>query len=304
MEKVSVVCFLASYMVATVLEFLRLRSERPAYDSPDSVVRKSISTLTREPGRRGLMLIAAAAGFFAQTLYLFVRSNDTKLPPLMASSHDWLLVLAWVVVLLFLFVTILEKELSIGYFVLPVVLLLVVSASFASKDTSKFVDGDNPIQVAKSGWTMLHVSTLVIGIAGVLASLILAVMYLMQHRRLKQKAAEQTGVHLPSLAKLGQWNWWSIVVSVQLLTLGMASGVLLGFAAKEQQVAFEFSDPVILGSGAGWLAMIGLFGWLIATNRPAGKQVAMLTVWACAFLLLTVVGLQVLTGSGLQSVHS
>ena len=54
----------------------------------------------------------------------------------------------------------------------------------------------------------------------------------------------------------------------------------------------------------GWLAMIGLFGWLVATNRPAGKQVAMLTVWACAFLLLTVVGLQVLTGSGLKSVHS
>lgn len=304
MEKVSVVCFLASYVLATVLEFLQLRGERPASDSPDSVVRKSLSMLSQEPSRRGLMLIATGAGFFAQTLYLFVRSSDTKLPPLMASSHDWLLVLAWVVVLLFLFVTILEKELSIGYFVLPVVLLLVVSASFASKDTSNFVDGDNPIQVAKSGWTMLHVSTLVIGIAGVLASLILAVMYLMQHRRLKQKAAEQTGVHLPSLAKLGKWNWWSIVVSVPLLTLGMASGVLLGFAAKEQQVAFEFSDPVILGSGAGWLAMIGLFGWLIATNRPAGKQVAMLTVWACAFLLLTVVGLQVLTASGLQSVHS
>jgi len=304
MEEVSVVCFLASYVLATVLEFLRLRGERPASDAPDSVVRKTLALLTREPGRRGLMLIATGAGFFAQTVYLLFRSNDTNLPPLMASSHDWLLVLAWVVVLLFLFVTILEKELSIGYFVLPVVLFLVISASYASKDTSDFVEGDNPIQVAKSGWTMLHVSTLVIGIAGVLASLILALMYLMQHRRLKQKAAEQTGVHLPSLAKLGKWNWWSIVVSVPLLTLGMASGVLLGFAAKEQQVAFEFSDPVILGSGAGWLAMIGLFGWLIATNRPAGKQVAMLTVWACAFLLLTVVGLQVLTGSGLQSVHS
>ena len=284
MEKVSVVCFLASYLLATVLEFLQLRG--------------------RSSTRRVLMLIATGAGLFAQTMYLFVRSRDTNLPPLMASSHDWLLVLAWVVVLLYLFVTILEKDLSIGYFVLPAVLLLVTSANFASKATSTFVDGKNPTQVAKSGWTMLHVSTLVIGIAGVLASLILAVMFLIQHRRLKQKAAEQTGMHLPSLAKLGKWNWWSVVISVPLLTLGMASGVLLGFAAKNQQVAFEFSDPVILGSGLGWVAMVGLFGWLVVTNRPAGKQVAMLTVWACAFLLLTVVGLQVLTGSGLQSVHS
>ncbi|MBC8290763.1 MAG: cytochrome c biogenesis protein CcsA [Planctomycetes bacterium] len=305
MEKVSVVCFLASYVLATVLEFLRLRGSSPASDvAPDSLWQKVVALVTRDPSRRVLMLIATGAGFFAQTMYLRVRGADNNLPPLMASSHDWLLVLAWVVVLLFLFATLLEKELSIGYFVLPVVLLLVTSANFASKATSTFLAGDSPTQVAKRGWTMLHVSTLVIGIAGVLASLILAVMYLMQHRRLKQKAAEQTGVHLPSLAKLGKWNWWSVVVSVPLLTLGMASGVLLGIAAKEQEVAFEFSDPVILGSGAGWLAMVGLFGWLIATNRPAGKQVAMLTVWACAFLLLTVVGLQVLTGSGLQSVHS
>lgn len=284
MEKVSVVCFLASYLLATVLEFLQLRG--------------------RSSTRRVLMLVATGAGLCAHFMYLLVRSGDNKLPPLMASSHDWLLVLAWIVVLLYLFVTMLEKELSIGYFVLPVVLLLVTSANFASKATSTLVKGDSPGEVAKSGWTMLHVSTLVIGIAGVLASLILAVMYLMQHRRLKQKAAEQTGMHLPSLAKLGKWNWWSVVISVPLLTLGMASGVCLGIAAKDQALAFEFSDPVILGSGAGWLAMVGLFGWLIYTNRPAGKQVAMLTVWACAFLLLTVVGLQVLTGSGLQSVHS
>jgi len=284
MEKVSVVCFLASYLVATVIEFLQLRG--------------------RNPSRRILMLLATGAGFFAQTMYLLVRSRDVDLPPLMASSHDWLLVLAWVVVLLYLFVTMLEKELSIGYFVLPVVLLVVISAIFASMETSTFVSGDNPNQVAQGGWAMLHVSMLVIGIAGVLASLILGMMYLVQHRRLKRKHAAQTGLHLPSLARLGTWNWWSVVVSVPLLTLGMASGVLLGFAARENAVEFRFADPVILGSGAGWLAMVGLFGWLITTKRTAGKQVAMLTVWACAFLLLTVVGLQVLTGSGLQSVHS
>ncbi|MFP6763099.1 MAG: cytochrome c biogenesis protein CcsA, partial [Planctomycetaceae bacterium] len=205
---------------------------------------------------------------------------------------------------LYLFVTTLEKELSIGYFVLPVVLLLVISAVFASTETSTFVSEDNPNQVAKSGWAMLHVSMLVVGIAGVLASLILGMMYLVQHRRLKQKHAKQTGLHLPSLARLGTWNWWSVVVSVPLLTLGMASGVILGFVARENAVDFRFTDPVILGSGAGWLAMVGLFGWLITTQRTAEKQVAMLTVWACAFLLLTVVGLQVLTGNGLQSTHS
>ena len=283
MEKVTVFCFLASYTVATGLEILRLRS------------RNSVS--------RVLTICAGTAGFLAHTVYLMVRAGQSDLPPLLASAHDWLLVLAWTAVLLYLFLSMLDKDLPLGVFVLPVVLALVTASRFVSTQTSDLL-GETGKQAATNGWVMLHTAFLAFGGMGVISSLVLALMYLFQHRRLKYKTASQPGLKLPSLAKLARLNWWSVVVSVPLLTLGIAAGVLLGFRSKNVEVQFEFSDPYIIGSGFAWLVMVSFFGWLLSTKRPVEKQVALLTVWACSFLLFTIVGLVVLTGSGLESMHS
>lgn len=278
MEKVSVFCFFASYVTATVFALLRLRGQ---------------SRLNHI-----LTVAATTAGLMAHTMYLLVRSRDANLPPLMASSHDWLLVLAWVAVLIYLFLTLLDKELPLGAFVLPVVLVLVSAARFVSLDTNPRVSAEQLSQQATHGWVMLHVSLLIFGIVGVIGGLILAMMYLIQHRRLKHKQTMQEGVALPSLARLARWNWWAVVVSVPTLTLGLAAGVLLGTIARREVAPVSFSDPLVIGSGIGWLVMLGLFCWLVSTKRAAAKQVALLTVWACGFLLLTIVGLQVFTGSG------
>jgi hypothetical protein len=72
----------------------------------------------------------------------------------------------------------------------------------------------------------------------------------------------------------------------------------LGIVAKPNSVQLSFGDPLVVGSGISWLVMLGLFCWLVSTKRAAARQVALLTVWACGFLLLTIIGLQVLTGSG------
>jgi len=280
MEKVSVVCFLSSYLLAVGFALLRLRGQ---------------SALNRM-----LTLGAACAGFVAQTIYLWVRARDAALPPLLVSVHDWLLVLAWVAVLIFLFVSLLDRDLPLGVFVLPVVLILVVASRFLE------VGPDGAAGIAKSdlaresarGWVMLHTSFLMLGIAGVIASLVLAAMYLLQHRRLKHKQRMNEGVQLPNLARLERWNRWAVILCVPMLTLGMAAGVLL--SAQTGAIRVSLGDPVILGSVAGWLVMFCFFAWMLGTKRPAAKQIAMLTVWACSFLLLTILGLVVLTGSGHQ----
>lgn len=286
MERISVFCFLASYGLATVFEFARLRF--------------------RGVWTRVLVLGWSIAGLVAHTAYLLSRSGRSELPPLLASSHDWFLVLAWIAVLLFLFLAILDSSVPLGLFVLPLILTLVVSSRFVSTGPLDFIKGD-PSQVAARGWAMLHSALLVIGIAGVLAGLILALMYLIQHRRLKQRQTSTEGFHLPSLARLSSWNWWAIVLSVPTLTLGMGAGFMLGFAGRTPNISTSnvLADPVVIGSGISWLVMVGFFGWLVATQRPAGKQVALLTLWACGFLVLTIVGLQVAaSNSGIGSLHS
>ncbi len=73
MANVTVFCFLASYFVALVLESARL------------VRGPSVS--------RMFPVLAGTAGLVAHTTYLIVRSGRSNLPPLLSSTHDWLLVL-------------------------------------------------------------------------------------------------------------------------------------------------------------------------------------------------------------------
>ena len=275
--KVSVFCFLASYLVAFGVDLARL--------------------VKRWPVARWIGLAFGVAGFAAQSGYLLIRGRQENLPPLLSSPHDWLLVLAWIVVLLYLFLTWADRELAVGLFLLPVVLLFVTASYFVSKQPNSLIAGSR-------GLAMLHASLLVVGIAGVVGGVMLSLMYVVQHRRLKQHHASQPGVTLPSLARLARWNWWAVVVSVPLLTLGLGSGVALGLTSQKARAVLSFSDPVVIGHGVVWLAMMSLFVWLLTTGRSTGKQVAALTLWAGGFLLVILIGLQVLSGGGLSSFHS
>src|SRR6476661_3886371 len=96
MSNVHVFCFLASYAVAFALEWTRLFK---------------LNSLNRL-----VILLFAGAGLAAHTAYLIARSGQTSLPPLLSSTHDWLLVLAWLGVLLYLFFSFADRDLPIGLF--------------------------------------------------------------------------------------------------------------------------------------------------------------------------------------------
>src|SRR5580704_6374698 len=132
MLHVTMFCFLASYLVAFILELSRL------------VGRSAIS--------RFVMIGFGIAGFFAHTLYLLNRSQQTQLPPLLASTHDWMLVLAWVLALCYLMLTLFQKDLAVGVFALPIVLLLVVSAYFLNRDPYTAVNAE----YARREWALVH----------------------------------------------------------------------------------------------------------------------------------------------------
>lgn len=70
-------------------------------------------------------------------MYLVARSRATDLPPLLSSGHDWLLVLAWTAVVFYLFLSvalwIIDRDIPMGLFILPVVLLLIGAADVAGE---------------------------------------------------------------------------------------------------------------------------------------------------------------------------
>lgn len=282
MANVTIFCFLASYLVALVLECFRF------------VRRTAVS--------RAFALVATAAGLVAHTFYLVEQSRQAGLNPLLSSTRDWLLVLAWLAIALYLFVSLLNPKLDLGPFLLPMVLILVAASYFVSATANPVVAPDAEAhRLAIHRWAMLHASLLVIGIVCVLLGFVMSLMYLVQHRRLKQKQATQSGLALPSLEKLARMNWWAVSLSLPLLVLGMLTGIGLAIFTMEGDLPRSLLDPVVLGNGLVWLAMIALFIWLRATKRSAAKQVAWLTVWAFGLLLATLVGLEVFTGGHFSS---
>ena len=273
MWHVTMLCFLASYLVAFILELSRLMG------------RSAIS--------RFVMIGFGLAGFLAHTLYLLNRSQQTQLPPLLASTHDWMLVLAWVLALCYLILTLFQKELAVGVFALPVVLLLVSSAYFLNPEPYTAVNSEH----ARRTWVLVHAALLVFGVTAGAAGFLSGIMYLVQHNRLKTGHPEHTGLRMPSLARLAQANRWSVILAFLFLTLGFASGVFLAVAPHADQSTVRLSDPAVITCGIVWLFLAGLFAKLLASHGPTGRHVAWLTLWGCGFLLLTIVGLQVVTGS-------
>ena len=282
MADVAIFSFLASYTVAFALELLRLK----------------------RPGRLGLLAghVFSVAGFLAHTLFLWNKGRSAELPPLLSSSQDWMLVLAWLVIGLYLFLVCCDRRLSIGLFLLPLVLGLVAASNLLKDRPSELLDS---VARARNGWAMLHVSSLALGSAGVLVGIVLSLMYLFQHRRLRHKSRTPPGLQLPSLERLSRMNWWSVVISVPLLTVGMGTGLVLLLSGSAAAGELTLADPVVIINGLSWLGLAGLFGWMLLRPRATGKQVACRTLLACGLLLVTVVGLSVLTSSGrLSSGHA
>lgn len=271
MINTSVVCFLASYTCAFGCELGQLK--------------------WRNALARLIALLFGAAGLVAQTFYLLNRSfRSDNLPPLLSSAHDWLLVLSWIFVLVYLFVALVDGQLSIGLLVWPIVMVLVTAAQFVTASPSQRWPSHR-------GWVMLHVSALVLGTAGVLLGFVLSLLYLWQHRRLKHHQSSSSGIHLPSLELIERLNRWAILAAVPLLTLGIVSGFGLTIVLKGVDPQIIWTDPVVIGGACAWLLMGILFVWLLTQKSSPGRQIALQTVWAGGFLLVALIGLNMLTSA-------
>jgi hypothetical protein len=275
LDNVTLFCFFASYFAALALELTQFaRGSRI--------------------NRWGAILFVGA-GLIAHTAYLLARSRNAQLPPLLSSTHDWLLVLSWLAAALLLSVQMWDRTLAVGLFVLPPVLVMVGASRFVSDDLNQ--------RLSESGlywWNLTHASLWVIGVAGLVGAFVLSVMYLVQHRRLKHKFAEPKELHLFSLERLGRWNWWAVIVSVPILTLALASGVFLALRSHGTSVPISLLRGQFIVMGLLWGALTVLFGWLVSSRQPTGRVVAWRTMWACGLLLAIMLVQQIFSRGGIH----
>lgn len=264
---VSILCFAASYAVALALEISRL--------------------LFRSSVRGAVMFGFAAAGLVAHTAFLYYRAVNEQGSPL-SSEKDWYLVAAWVLVVVYLYITALQPKVPFGLFLLPLILGLIA--------TARYVAPGIPLarEPASKVWGAIHGVSIMLAAVAVLVGFMAGLMYLGQSRRLKHKRPANGGLRLPSLEWLQRVNSRAIVVSTLTLGLGILAGMILNLinlGSDAERV--PWTDPVILST---WL----MFFWLLAAvilnvvYRPtlAGRKVAYLTLVSFIFLaIMLAVGL-------------
>lgn len=256
---VKIYCFGASYLIALVLELPGLWS-RVRY-------------------RRAVCLIAVSAGVIAHTIYLGQRAAATPYAPL-ASHHDWLMLAAWLLAVVYLGALYHFPRVSLGVFLLPGVLALIGVAAFAA--TVPLASFEAP-----RVWGLVHGVFLLLGTISVLLGFLAGLMYLVQSRRLKKKLTTSEGLQLPSLEWLARVNSRSLGSATLLVGCGFLTGILSRLAQQGGRSVVPWTDPVVLSLLAMllWLTFADVFRLCYPAARQ-GRKVAYLTIAAFGFLLL------------------
>lgn len=257
-SRISVTCFVASYMISLVNEILRAFWPRWWV--------------------RWLATGGALAGITAQTLFLVhISVSQQRLP--IKTQFESLITVSWLISLIYLYLLIRDRRLAAGLFILPVSLGLVLFA--CTLPVREYTAPDQKFTVIATAHGML----LLFGTVMVVAALVVALMYLVKVKQLKAGAL-QAGLRLPSLERLDRVNTVSVWMAWALLSVGLSLSLVLQFTSSR---ALSWSDPKLLATWSAWL----LFTFLVhyryhPENR--GRRVAILTIIACAVVLVSVLG--------------
>lgn len=273
---ISVTCFVGSYLVAMGLELTR-----PVF---------------KVPARTALIGGFTVAGLITQAVYLVMLANPLhtadgmsigKDVGLLADWYSWSLLLAWAVALAYLVLFLRRPETTIGYFLLPPVLGLILLA-LAVDDWAPFNR-----QRAVGFWRTIHGMSMLVGAAIVLIGFLAGIMYLVQSARLKRKRRGSSGLKLPTLEWLQGLNRAALVASMIAVAVGTLAGVVMNLNASGS----------VAWTSRGIVLPLVLFLWLVAATtieflyRPArqGRKIAYLTLASFGFLVLAMSGV---LGSG------
>jgi ABC-type transport system involved in cytochrome c biogenesis permease subunit len=266
--QVNLTCFLLSYIVALGAEVVQLVRARS----------RALQTT---------VFVAALVGLLTHSAYLIARFQSSGLPPLVGSSHDWLLVVAWLGVAVLLLLMFRTKS-SQAIFLLPIVVALILLAITANATPSATQRTDS------YWWIMLHASSLAVGIGLVFSAAGSALMYLLQYRKLNGRIRWISRLQLPNLERLTAINYWLVLSCYPLLTIGLITGFVL--AAKALKNNGLWSEPMVWGTIVVWLMMTVHMVWLFCQKDQTGLMVARRTFFASLLMVLTIFGLTFVTG--------
>ena len=215
------------------------------------------------------------AGWICHTAAIVLRGTELRRVPALTLAEGVSIVI-WVAVLLGLWAEHRYRITTLGAFLLPVILALGLGLPTGLRDLAL-----EPHR--QSGWALVHVGLVLVGLAALVLNFGTALMYVLQERQLKAKRPGAFYYGLPSLETLDHVTFVTLTVGFPFLTVGL----LLGFArAGRAWASLLATDPLALFSVVMWLVYATTLCGR-AVGRWRGRRAAYFAIVGFCILLVT-----------------
>jgi cytochrome c-type biogenesis protein CcsB len=220
-------------------------------------------------------LWAAILGFILHLAYFSLRWSESGRIPI-TSFFESANFLGMGIVLVFLIMELRFKIASLGSFMLPLAIALMIPALVLSGDIKEL----NPM--LKSGWLGIHTSLVILGDAAFAFAFIISIMYLIQERQLKAKHLGAVFHRLPSLDIMDTLAYRALTFGWPLFTLGMVTGSIWANSAWGTYWSWDPKETWSLITWVIYLIFLHLrtIGW-------RGRKMAVLSVAGFIFVLVS-----------------
>jgi ABC-type uncharacterized transport system permease subunit len=228
----------------------------------------------REPLLRFTSLVTQL-GWVCHTVALVMRGMAMGRAPVLTLAEAVSAVI-WAVVLADLWIGRRFRMPVLSAFVLPVVLALGLALPTGLRALAL----EPP---PGSGWVVVHVALVLIGLAALVLNFVGALMYLLQERQLKSRRFGAVYHWLPPLETLDRLTFVPLTIGFPFLTVGLALGVVSAGQAWGSPVAF---DPLAFISALMWLLYAATLAFRVV-GHWRGRRAAYFAIAGFCALLLT-----------------
>lgn len=241
-------------------------------------------TVAESKCRRALVLLVACGVCF-EGVILAIRAASIKAFPL-TGLFESMIVLTIVFSLIYIFFSRLIPQVWFGAIMVWIVLFMAILSGFVASEAVEL------IPVAQTPWVIVHGLSMIFAGSTLAFSASMAGLFLVCRRKLKQKKLTGFIGRMPSIDKLECLNVIGLKISFMMMTLGLASGIVM---AKFKAEALELrmidwvSDSKFVIILVAWI----LVGSILAMHHAAswrGKRIARMTIVAFFLTLFALAG--------------
>lgn len=183
-------------------------------------------------------------------------------------AYESLAAVAWSVVTVYLVVEFFTRVKTVGLYVTPVVIGLLVAALI------EYSAPRDLMPALRSDVVTMHVIVMLTAVGALYVAGGAALIYLFEEWQLKRRRLGGVLGRLPSLATLDRLIFHATLLGLPFLTMGMAAGVI---RAETFNVEQWWYDPMVLLSVGAW-AVYALLLWGRMREDWGGRRVAYLAV--------------------------